>query len=323
MSSDDRDPVQAAYEGEVDLYDVATWEARTGLDSVAVRVHSVLRTAKSWALILLAAALFVAELIFVGLLVIDTPLLGLLSVLSVIPALVLAAYLWYGDPTRREPLDTLAVTFLLSVLFASFAAVVNSSLLPAFELLPAVGLPLFFFLVVGPIEESVKWLAVRVHAYRSDSFRTVVDGVVYGAIAGLGFATIENVFYIVDAFLMTAQTGGGLQIQRTVQTATARAFVGPGHVIYSAFAGYYLGLARYNPGQRGPIVVKGLLVAVAIHALYNTLVSTFQFPGLLFVLFVVVYDGIWLAVLFRKVARYRRYYQRAQANLPAEGAGPE
>ncbi|MEF8782952.1 MAG: PrsW family glutamic-type intramembrane protease [Haloarculaceae archaeon] len=322
MSSDDRDPVQAAYEGEADLYDVATWDDRNGLDALAVRVHAALRAAKSWALILLAAALFVAELVFVGLLVLDTPLIGLLSVLSVIPALLLAAYLWYGDPTRREPLDTMAVTFLLSVLFASFAAVVNSSLLPAFELLPAVGLPLFFFLVVGPIEETVKWLAIRVHAYRSDSFRTVVDGVVYGAIAGLGFATIENVFYIVDAFLMTAQAGGP-EIQRTVQTATARAFVGPGHVIYSAFAGYYLGLARYNPGQRGPIVVKGLLVAVAIHALYNTLVSTFQFPGLSFVLFVVVYDGVWLAILFRKVARYRRYYQRAQAGLPADGAGPE
>ena len=322
MSSDDRDPVQAAYEGEDDLYDVATWDARTGLDAVAVLVHTTLRAAKSWVLILLAGALFFAELIFVGLLVIDTPLIGLLSILSVIPALLLAAYLWYGDPTRREPLDTMAVTFLLSVLFASFAAVVNSSLLPAFELLPAVGLPLFFFLVVGPIEETVKWLAIRVHAYRSDSFRTVVDGVVYGAIAGLGFAAIENVFYIVDAFLMTAQAGGP-QIQQTVQTATARAFVGPGHVIYSAFAGYYLGLARYNPKQRGPIVVKGLLVAVAIHALYNTLVSAFQFPGLAFVLFVVVYDGIWLAILFRKVARYRRYYQRAQANLPADGAGPE
>lgn len=322
MSSDDRDPVQAAYEGEVDLYDVATWDDRSGLDALAVRVHAALRAVKSWILILLAGALFFAELIFVGLLVLDTPLIGLLSIFSVIPALLLAAYLWYGDPTRREPLDTMAVTFLLSVLFASFAAVVNSSLLPAFELLPAVGLPLFFFLVVGPIEETVKWLAIRVHAYRSDSFRTVVDGVVYGAIAGLGFAAIENVFYIVDAFLMTAQAGGP-EIQRTVQTATARAFVGPGHVIYSAFAGYYLGLARYNPEQRGPIVVKGLLVAVAIHALYNTLVSTFQFPGLSFVLFVVVYDGIWLAILFRKVARYRRYYQRARAGLPADEAAPE
>ena len=36
-----------------------------------------------------------------------------------------------------------------------------------------------------------------------------------------------------------------------------------------------------------------------------------------------LYDGIWLAILFRKVTRYRQYYQRAQATLPAEGAGPE
>jgi len=312
MSSDDTDPVQSAFGDEADLYDIATWEVRTRLDAFAVRLHAGLRAAKSWILIVLAAVLFLAEVVFVGLLVVDTPSLGVLGVLSVVPALGLAAYLWYGDPTRREPLDTLAVTFLLAVLFATFAAIVNTSFLPVFSVLGAPGLALFFFLVVGPIEETVKWLAIRVHAYKTDSFRTVVDGVVYGAVAGLGFAAIENVFYIVDSYLATAGTTATVQVRQTVATATARAFVGPGHVIYSAFAGYYLGLAKFNPGNRGPIVVKGLVVAAFIHAVYNTLVSTLPFTGLTFVAFVIVYDGVWLAILLRKVARYRRYYRRVQ-----------
>jgi RsiW-degrading membrane proteinase PrsW (M82 family) len=129
--------------------------------------------------------------------------------------------------------------------------------------------------------------------------------------------------YIVDAYLMTAGTVTPSQFQSTIQTATARAFVGPGHVIYSAFAGYYLGLAKYNPGSRGPIVVKGLLVAVGIHALYNTLVSTLVPGGLAFVAFVVAYDGLFFAVLVRKVARYRRYYRQAQTDAPESSTPSE
>ena len=45
-------------------------------------------------------------------------------------------------------------------------------------------------------------------------------------------------------------------------------------VIYSAFAGYYLGLARFNRRYAGPVVLKGLAIAVSLHALYNVLVST-------------------------------------------------
>lgn len=35
---------------------------------------------------------------------------------------------------------------------------------------------------------------------------------------------------------------------------------GPGHIRYPALAGYYLGVARFNGDNYGPLVVKGLLV---------------------------------------------------------------
>lgn len=42
------------------------------------------------------------------------------------------------------------------------------------------------------MEESVRLLAVRLYAYNDARFAAVIDGAVCGAIAGLGFATIEN-----------------------------------------------------------------------------------------------------------------------------------
>jgi len=320
---DEEDPVKAAFGDRMDLYDVADWDVRSRLDALAVGVYTGLRTSSRLFLVVFALSLFAAEITVVGVLVVQEPTIGVLGALSVVPAVFLALYFWWDDPTRREPLPTLVMTFVLAVVFATLAAVVNTVMFGAVQevsgvpgvtlLAPAV----LFFLVVGPVEETVKWLAVRLHAYRSADFDTVVDGVVYGAVAGLGFASIENLAYISQGYVVPEGVGVTTQLGGAFSTATSRAFVGPGHVIYSALAGYYLGLAKFNPGRRGPIVVKGLLVAAFVHGLYNTFVNYLPLSGPTFVVFVVLYDGFWIAVLYRKVSRYRRLYRRARTEGPS------
>jgi RsiW-degrading membrane proteinase PrsW (M82 family) len=318
MDDDPADPVQSTLGDTEDLYDVATWDVRTGLDRLAVRVHGALLAARTAAIVLLALGLFLALFGLALPVLADNPLLGGLGLVSILPAVVLVGYLWIGDPTRREPLEAMAVTFLLAVLFATFAALLNEVFRVGFASLP-LGMALYFFLVVGPIEEVVKWLAVRIDAYGRPTFDTVVDGVVYGAVAGLGFAAIENLIYITLAFLDASDLSLALQFQTATQTAIGRAFVGPGHVIFSAYAGYYLGLAKFNRGSRGPLVVKGLLIAAALHGLYNTVATYAPFTTVSFVAFVVVFDGILLVLLIRKVRRYEHYYERATHGTGGHG----
>ena len=318
-----RDPIQRVADGR-DLYDITSWDDRTRFDHLAVRVHALLKSGSRLVVIALAALILAVQFLIIGVAAIQNPVLGVYVLLSVVPAALLVAYVWRMDVTMREPLTMLVVTFLLGFLFAGFAAVVNTALQGPVTAIPVVGTLLFFYLVVGPVEETSKWLAIRLYAYRSDRFDAVVDGAVYGAAAGLGFATIENTVYITSQFLSATSTAtiqAGLV--SAFQTATLRTFAGPGHVIYTAFAGYYLGLAKFNRENRGPIVVKGLLIAVLLHATYDTAVtylnpflglvfgSSFeaQWSGVAFVVFVVFYDGFFFWVLYRKLARYRRTYR--------------
>ena len=316
----ERDPVQHRADGSTDLYDIATWEVRSRLDGLSVSIYNAIRPIIRVIVVLLAILILFVQLALGGLgAALADPLTVAFVTLSILPALLLAAYVWHADVTS-EPLELLVGTFVLGVLFAGFAGVVNSLTQPLFGSVPAIGLVAFFYLVVAPVEETVKLLAVRLHAYRSSTFYAVIDGAVYGAAAGLGFATIENAIYIagqvndpVLANLFTA--GDGI--------APLRALAGPGHVIYSAIAGYYLGLAKFNSDRAGPIVVKGILIAALIHATYNTLavvvpdLVTLLVPRisnlLAFLGFVVVYDGIFGLYLFRKLARYRRAYRDANA----------
>ncbi|WP_254662966.1 PrsW family glutamic-type intramembrane protease [Haladaptatus sp. W1] len=149
--------------GEEDLYDVTTWEERTRTDRAAVAIYRGLTDNWRRVFVALAVLLFVAQLAATGFILFLQPALGVLTFLSVIPAFVLAALIWYGDDVQREPLAPLAVTFLLGVLFAGFAALLNTTLQPVFQLIPVVGTVAFFYVVVGPVEETSKWRGCQPH----------------------------------------------------------------------------------------------------------------------------------------------------------------
>ena len=321
--ADERDPVERAADGSQDLYDIATWEERTSFDGASVALYWLLTRAAKWFVVLIALVLLVA---IGGLAAVSEPAIGLLTLLSVLPALALTGYVYYADVTTREPLSLLVATFLLSILFATFAAIINTLFRPFFEPFGILGLTFYFFLIVGPGEEAVKMLAVRLYAYTDSRFDSVVDGAVYGAIAGLGFATIENSLYIVRRLAETGELADitvGLGALATGGDITAiRALAGPGHVIYSAVAGFYLGLAKFNPENRGPIILKGILIAALIHATYNSVsglavVSISSLTGLpqlaSFFVFVIVFDAVFGLYLLRKIWRYRRVYRRVRA----------
>jgi len=334
MGERQRDPVEAGADGSEDLYDITDWEVRSVLDLLVYLLYYVGRWTLRAVVVLLAVAILVVQIAFGGLGALGAqPLFGALAVLSAIPALVLAAYIYYADVTTQEPLTLLVGTFLLGVLFAGFAGILNTVfrgpvvfLGSGFGLVPFLGQLAFFFLIVGPVEETVKLLAVRLYAFRDDRFDAVIDGAVYGAMAGLGFATIENALYIVQNTEMVA--GPFRAISEGSDIAAVRALAGPGHVIYSAFAGYYLGLAKFNPDNAGPIVLKGLLIATIVHAGYNSLSGvvigivsgTYGVPQFAaFLGFVVVYDGIFIILLLRKLDAYRRAYKRVQATDDPQG----
>ncbi|MFC6769407.1 PrsW family intramembrane metalloprotease [Natrinema soli] len=320
-----RDPVERAEErtgdGSVDLYDVSTWEPRSVVDLVAYTLYNAVSYGFRALVLLIAIAITLVLLVSPAAVVLEDPFVAVFFGLSIVPAGLLAAYIWHADITTSEPLWLLVVTFLLAVLFATFAALVNSFS----QALLGISGVLFFYLIVGPVEETVKLLAVQVFAYRNDSFNAVIDGAVYGAVAGLGFAAIENALYI-SRVIGEANPETNILVTAS-GIATVRALAGPGHVIYSAIAGYYLGLAKFNRDRAGPIVLKGLLVAAFVHGTYNVTVGivpgliTEVLPigfGIAFVGYVVLYDLAIGYYLYRKIDRYRRTYQSVTSDIDGE-----
>lgn len=119
------------------------------------------------------------------------------------------------------------------------------------------------FISTAFVEESIKYLAVRAKAYHSPSLNEPMDGIVYGVAAGLGFATVENLFYVF---------GFG-----TISTAITRAFLSvPSHAAYAGIMGFYVGMSRLhgngNSRKDGNfLMITGLTLAIILHGLYDTI----------------------------------------------------
>ena len=102
------------------------------------------------------------------------------------------------------------------------------------------------------------------YAYKQDSFNEPMDGIVYGVIASLGFALIENIIYV----FLYAEPGQEMRV------GILRMFTAiPAHALMGVIMGYYVGKAKFDNVNSKKLMVKGLLGAIILHSAYNYFLS--------------------------------------------------
>ncbi len=117
------------------------------------------------------------------------------------------------------------------------------------------------------VEETAKGIAVLgVLVLARHELDNTLDGLVYGALVGVGFAMTENVLYFGQSYLE-----GGLGDLGELFIARA-VFGGFGHPAYTAVTGAAIGWARCRYGRglaRVAVPLLGWAIAVALHAAWN------------------------------------------------------
>lgn len=208
-----------------------------------------------------------------------------------INAALAAVFLWILarlDLFEREPVTVRAAAMCWGGLAAvSFSMIANDAALVVLAQFndagwartwgPAIAGPLNeeWFKTIGVI---MLVLIVREHFDRS------IDGLIYGALVGLGFQVVENLTYAINFAVINPNSdwAGSMTV-----TFTRVLVAGPwSHPLYSGTAG--LGIAYLVTQVRKPMRVR-LLVAVGLFALSMAMHALWNLPG------VPGLDG-WLAV---------------------------
>ena len=182
----------------------------------------------------------------------------LLLALAIAPGIAICLYIFFKDQYNREPRRHLIISFILGILSAGIAVVLQLLLEPVQRKLMTpsiISIAVLAYGIVAFTEEWSKYIMVRYYAYPKPEFDEPFDGIVYSVMTGMGFATIENVLYV---------------YQHGYATAIVRMFLSvPAHATFAVLMGYYLGKAKFNPGRRFSYLMRGLLSAVFFHGSFD------------------------------------------------------
>lgn len=213
-------------------------------------------------------------------------------VAAVIPALIYITIIYWFDRYEKEPAWLLGATFLWgavpSILLAFVLNAVGS--LPFYavggeELGNAAGA----ILIAPFVEESVKSMALlAIFLLYRDEIDSLLDGIIYGAMVGMGFAVVENIVYFVEVFEQGgAEAWGSLVFLRAI-------IFGLNHSLFTAMTGLGLAIGRFSPHPAIKIIapIAGWAAAVFLHTVHN-LASVVAGP-LCLVLPLTDWGGVWL-----------------------------
>lgn len=185
----------------------------------------------------------------------------LLALAALAPGAALLMFFYLKDRYEPEPKRLVLYVFMAGAAVFLPVVLVEEAFWRLEPRLLASLHPLYVALVVAAVpEETMKALAVRLTGYRWAEFDEPMDGVVYAVAASLGFATVENFFYVLEHGWATAAARAALAV--------------PGHALFGVAMGYYLGRAKFARQGRELAVCwfLSLGLPVVLHAAYDVLI---------------------------------------------------
>ncbi len=181
-----------------------------------------------------------------------------LLALVIAPGLAICHYIYFKDKINKEPVGSLVVCFLLGIISTIPALLLESFFgKPLHNLLgygvPAIAAKAFGLIAVS--EELSKYIMIRWYAYPKKSFDEPFDGIVYAIMTGMGFATFENIGYV---------------LSNGMSTGIIRMFISvPAHAAFAVMMGYYLGLAKFYPNKKPYYLFLSILLPVLFHGSFD------------------------------------------------------
>ena len=179
----------------------------------------------------------------------------LLLGIAAAPVVLMLLWFYHKDKFQKEPLRMLFYAFLAGCVSIFPAIIIEFTWQN--QGYTQVGdnyyLAFYAFVVVAFSEEISKFVFLR-RILNKPYVDEPYDGILYSVMVSMGFAFVENIFYVFEH-------GLGVGIMRAFTAI-------PAHATFAAVMGYFLGKAKFNGNFIGNTIF-GILGAVLLHGFYD------------------------------------------------------
>ena len=213
--------------------------------------------------------------------------------ITILPSLLIVAFFVKSD-RFPEPTSQIIKIFMFGVFLCIPAFLINTELSYIYANTDIDEALISSFLSAAPVEEVLKFTVLYSLVYKMKDFNEPIDGIVYGVTVSLGFATLENIYYVYflsDYFDTTSQS---LALLRSFSAI-------PAHGIFGATMGYFF--MKYAFIKKENNLALCMIVPILLHGAYNYFAYNFFIIALLIVII------SWI-VLIRAFSRLKKSQKR-------------
>lgn len=198
---------------------------------------------------------------------------------GIAPIVALMSFIYLKDRIT-EPLSLIVRTFISGALLVFPIMFIQY----AFEMENMVGGNFVqSFFQIAFFEEFFKWFIFMFVIYHHPEFDDHYDGIVYAVSISLGFASVENILYLL--------TNG-------IEYAFSRAFFPvSSHALFGIIMGYYFGLSKEEGHSRKLNILLAFLFPFILHGIYNYILISLKAHWHFYLIpFMVI---LWIVALHR------------------------
>ena len=223
-----------------------------------------------------------------------------LYVLGLLPSIIWLAFYLRKDSHPESNRMVLKI-FLFGVVSAAVAIILEKSFRYGTKFLEdagAINAIAAVFLGGALIEEYVKFLAVRLGAFRDKELDEPIDLILYMIISALGFAALENILVLssLHPFLTGAKA-----VEAMLWRFVSATFL---HALSSALVGYFLVLAFCRIKKKKWLIPLGIILSTLLHGLYNfSIMKADGFERYLIPLSILVILYFFVSFAFKRTKR--------------------
>ena len=191
-----------------------------------------------------------------------------LMLLSFVPALAIALYIYLRDMNEREPYGML----LLSMVYGGIAFFISRGIGFLLHSVIYTGdqgtmyKVISAFLFTGLLAELFKFLILRGVIFYYKAFNQPFDGIVYAVMVAMGYVIAGNSLLVFSGETETA----------ALRMVTAA----PAHAVFAVIMGFFLGQAKAHPARSVFFSLIALLAATFAHGLYDYFMQLANITGL-------------------------------------------